>query len=472
MSDSDDTNAFKRELSDLLDRHLGQVESEELSESVDRVTTAVEEGQPPRDSSDGDDGDFGERPSSAKFERELSSLVESHVTSAESAAVSEVLDEVSRELQEGDIATHVGMTDEDGDPCIHIRFGSAFLLEQTIDEILEIQGLTLPLEDEPPVLEDLVLSFEPAGAKKPVELRARVVQTMSDKVALQVYEPDEQTRKRLQKLPNLMRLSKNSKRRRQRTTSTGLRPLGTDADSSKEKRSDRKGSGTTGSPSADEAQKHQQAAQVAAESHVSRTAEANPGSSSPGGSSFGNADKSAPNFSSRGASGFGRTSSRPSGSSGSASSTSLSSLSESSEARLMARIDALHEQAFEDNWFDVLGLHWSCHGRDVKRAGQKLERRIQQLEAKTPGREAQDKLAEIRERVEKAHSFLSSRENRRQLREKHIERNERNSALRILENKLQSLSMRSSGEELRDTCRSILELDPEHSMARELLYGD
>ena len=117
--------------------------------------------------------------------------------------------------------------------------------------------------------------------------------------------------------------------------------------------------------------------------------------------------------------------------------------------------------------FQVLELHWSAYGGAVEEAYQKMGQRLDVPEEVR--RDMGDEIEAIEEAVEEAYQLLKSRRRRKQLRQNHTDRLQRQSAIDVYERQLDSFQMRQAHDDIEDTVRRILELRPSHSAAKKWL---
>ncbi|MFB6265286.1 MAG: hypothetical protein ABEL76_16930 [Bradymonadaceae bacterium] len=431
---------FKRELSDLLDTHLGQVGERELGQKLDDVSRDISrEGADALSNAD-------------EFERELSDIVDELGADDSSATISRVLSEVAGDLNRSDLTPDSRFRTEGGEHYLEFTFGSAFSMEQKIEELLSVEGFTVDADVDIDPFQMIHVVITGRGLQKSVTLDGRIVQIMGDTIAVELDRPDEETEQQLEKLPDLMRLQQRSEKRRQ-STATGVKPL-----------SDR----STAAESTDTSESSTAAEEpsTAAEESTTATSAADSTGASTGPPSTARSSSASQSSTSS----FGERS-RPvsSGSTG----TSTSSVADGDSDKLRERFEETWERVDgANNWFEVLGLLWAASSKDVHSAYKDLQSLLTRIRNDSDTGPEQSRRADtVEQEVEKAYTVLQNRKERTEHRRELVGDDDIRSAIAILENKLNTQAMRSEDAELDDTCRKLLELDPDHEMASELLYG-
>ncbi|MBA2664071.1 MAG: J domain-containing protein [Bradymonadaceae bacterium] len=117
------------------------------------------------------------------------------------ALLRELADEVSTPIESlsGPVRTVAGKIE------VLLCFERALTLEQQLPNLLEVGGIFVDIAPAPPMLAEVALIIEGAGASSSVTLNGRVVQVTAAGVALEVYKPNEQQRELLKELPGKMR---------------------------------------------------------------------------------------------------------------------------------------------------------------------------------------------------------------------------------------------------------------------------
>ncbi|MFB6264305.1 MAG: hypothetical protein ABEL76_11880 [Bradymonadaceae bacterium] len=130
--------------------------------------------------------------------------------------------------------------------------------------------------------------------------------------------------------------------------------------------------------------------------------------------------------------------------------------------------EELCARAASDNWFSVLGVHWSAHSGDVERAKREafaLLEQCEELRRRGPMVEYLLQFAEAR--IRDAHSFLMVDEVRRHYRESVIDDRVRESYVAALENKVEDFLQSGRDDRVFDDYLKLKEIAPDSPVLDE-----
>ena len=140
------------------------------------------------------------------------------------------------------------------------------------------------------------------------------------------------------------------------------------------------------------------------------------------------------------------------------------------QQRISDHLERLEVELTGDNHFDRLGVHWAAHEREIEEAYREADAELTKFEELDRWSEEERALIDrLRKNCEEAYRRLANQDRRRKYRTDEMGEYKIRQAIGVYEERLDTLKTQKDVDGLEDCCLRLLELDPGHNKANDLL---
>ncbi|MBA2664072.1 MAG: hypothetical protein H0U74_17410 [Bradymonadaceae bacterium] len=140
---------------------------------------------------------------------------------------------------------------------------------------------------------------------------------------------------------------------------------------------------------------------------------------------------------------------------------------ERERAQRSADIDEVYNRLQSDDYFTMMGLHWSAYDQEIQRAFHALSQRFAQSSAEDLAEAVQRKVQRIRESITEAYEAIRNPARRAKYRESLVDSYSMENAINMFKKQAETAKMRRDIDSAVDACCRIVELDPDDGDARQ-----